>query len=99
MSASRRRYLVAYDVRDDRRLRQVHTTIKGFGWAMQYSVFICDLEPAQRFALLGAVGAIIDHRADSIAMIDLGDPAERGKQCFQFLGVPVALPQSGPLII
>ncbi len=44
MARGRKRYLVAYDIRHQKRLRQVHKTMKAYGWAMQYSVFICDLD-------------------------------------------------------
>ena len=40
---SRRRYLVAYDIRDDRRLRSIAVCTEGYGNAIQYSVFVCDL--------------------------------------------------------
>ena len=39
----RGRYLVAYDIRDPRRLREVHRIVKGYGVSLQYSVFVCDL--------------------------------------------------------
>jgi CRISPR-associated protein Cas2 len=40
---ARRRYLVAYDIRDDRRLRQIASCMEGYGERIQYSVFVCDL--------------------------------------------------------
>jgi CRISPR-associated protein Cas2 len=99
MSEGRRRYLVAYDIRDPRRLRQVHKTLKEFGWAMQYSVFVADLDRVELVELRLALSAIIDHRSDTIALIDVGLPAERGRHCFEFLGVPSVLPTSGPLVL
>lgn len=96
---ARRRYLVAYDIRDERRLRQVHKTVKGFGWAMQYSVFICDLEPIERIRMEEALGGVIHHLADSVAIIDLGVPEERGRGCFSFMGSAPRLPTVGPVII
>lgn len=36
-------YLVAYDIRDDKRLRRVAKVLEGFGARMQYSVFRCRL--------------------------------------------------------
>lgn len=95
----RRRFLVAYDIRDDKRLRRVHKTMKGFGWAMQYSVFICDLDRIELYDMETALGQEIHHGVDSIAMIDLGDPAERGRQCFTFMGAEPVLPTNGPVIL
>jgi len=96
---ARRRYLVAYDIREDRRLRSVHRTMKGYGWAMQYSVFVCDLDPMEVLALKTDIASIIDHRVDSVALLDLGLPAERGKGCFEFMGPAPPLPAGGPLIL
>lgn len=96
---ARRRFLVAYDIRDDRRLRAVHRTVKAFGWPMQYSVFICDLDMMELLDLKTEVGAIIDHRVDSLAFVDLGMPHERGRSCFEFMGHARRLPTSGPLIL
>ena len=97
--ANRRRYLVAYDIRDDKRLRLVYKTMKGYGWRMQYSVFICDLDQMELLSLKTDLGAIIHHAVDSIAMVDLGSPHERGRDCFQFMGAANALPDAGPVII
>jgi CRISPR-associated protein Cas2 len=99
MPKGRRRYLVAYDIREDKRLRQVHRTMKGYGWAMQYSVFICDLDAMELMAMRMDLGILIHHSVDSIAIIDLGEPHERGRQCFSFMGAAPALPQAGPVIL
>jgi CRISPR-associated protein Cas2 len=97
--AARKRFLVCYDIRDDRRLRRVHKTMKSFGWSMQYSVFVCDLSAMEVFALRTAVGEIIDHECDSVALIDCGDPADRGRACFSFLGPLPSLPVAGPVVL
>jgi CRISPR-associated protein Cas2 len=97
--ASRKRYLVCYDIRDPNRLRRVHKTVKSFGWSMQYSVFVCDLDPMEVFSLRAAIGGIIHHEFDNVAFIDCGDPQERGKACFSFLGPLPELPSSGPVIL
>ena len=90
---------MAYDIREDKRLRRVHKTMKGYGWSLQYSVFICDLDAMELLAMRTDLGDIIHHTLDSIAIVDLGAPAERGSECFQFMGVASRLPASGPVII
>ena len=97
--ARRKRYLVAYDIREDKRLRRVHKTMKGYGWALQYSVFVCDLDAIELLAMRTDLGEIIHHALDSIAIVDLGPPDRRGSDCFQFMGVANRLPTSGPVII
>lgn len=99
MARGRKRYLVAYDIRDDKRLRRVYKTMQAYGWAMQYSVFICDLDFVELIGLRADLGAIINHGADSIAIIDLGQPEDRGSKCFSFMGQSHPMPTSGPVII
>lgn len=99
MATHRRRYLVAYDIRDGKRLRRVHKTMKEFGWSMQYSVFICDLDRIELIQMQTRLGDEMNHRADSIAIVDLGDPRDRGRSCFDFMGLAPSLPVSGPVII
>lgn len=41
-------HLVAYDVRDDRRLRQIAQLLEGYGERIQYSVFRCRLTPLEQ---------------------------------------------------
>jgi CRISPR-associated protein Cas2 len=97
--ATRKRFLVCYDIRDPTRLRKVHKTMKAFGWAMQFSVFVCDLDPTEVFALRTRIGGIISHDVDSIALIDCGDPSERGRGCFSFMGPLPSLPSAGPVVL
>jgi len=99
MSGGRRRYLVAYDIREPRRLRQVHSAMKGFGYPLQYSVFLCDLDASEKILLRHAVGDLINHHEDSLAIVDLGDPGRRGIECFEFMGVVSPLPAMGSQIV
>jgi CRISPR-associated endonuclease Cas2 len=48
MTTSRSRYLVTYDVADDKRRDRVHRTLLDFGDALQFSVFLCDLNERER---------------------------------------------------
>ena len=66
---------------------------------MQYSVFLSDLDMMEFLELRQELGEIIHHGEDSVAMIDLGDPLERGKECFTFMGVSLPLPTSGPVVL
>ena len=97
--ATRKRFLVCYDIRDPTRLRRVHKKMKSFGWSMQYSIFVCDLDPTEVFALRTAIGSIINHEMDNVALIDVGDPRERGRSSFSFLGPIPELPTAGPVVL
>lgn len=99
MSTARARFLVSYDISDSKRLRLVHKTVKDYGWPMQYSVFICDLDAVEVLLLKQELSSIIHHGEDSVAFVNLGPPANRGRDCFEFMGLRTALPTSGPTVI
>lgn len=94
----RRRFLVAYDIRDPKRLREVHSGMKRFGYPLQYSVFICDLDAIEKLGLREVIGARMNQKVDSLVLVDLGDPSTRGIDCFEFMGVAPSLPRAGPTI-
>lgn len=96
---ARRRYLVAYDISDAGRLRAVHATMKGFGLAFQYSVFICDLDVREKIDMRIELGQAIDHGEDRIAIIDLGPLDTSPDVLFEFLGRRSALPIRGPQVL
>jgi len=84
--ADRTRHLLAYDIRDPRRLRRVHKVAKEFGYALQYSVFVCDLTTVELLALKTKLIAEANLSVDSIGFFDLGPAASRGIECIEFLG-------------
>lgn len=96
---TRKRYLVAYDIRDDRRLRAVHKTMKGYGDPLQYSVFLCDLDPSERVQMKADLRMVMNDWIDSVAIVELGDPRGRGLECFEFLGPTMRLPRTGPRVV
>jgi len=96
---SRRRFLVAYDIADPKRWRQVYDVVRGHGDRMQYSLYICDLTEVERMHLLFALRAVINHRDDRVAIVDLGDPAGRTATAIEFMGTALPLPDIGPLIV
>lgn len=97
----RTRYLIAYDIRHDRRLREVHAIAKKFGHALQYSVFICDLDEREKYAMRLELAQVLNHVVDSVVFVNLGDPSSRGTECFEFMaaGGRADLPNGGPVIL
>jgi CRISPR-associated protein Cas2 len=86
--ALRRRYLVAYDIRDPKRLRAVHRLLKANGYPVQYSVFVCDLTKSEKITFCWAVGETVDHALDSVVLVDLGEAGQAADR-FECLGVAV----------
>jgi CRISPR-associated protein Cas2 len=94
---ARRRYLVAYDIRDDRRLRMIATCMEGYGTRIQYSVFICDLSERELFIMRGDIETRMKMSEDSVMVIDLGAAGDSSR--FLFLGHHEKLPSSGAVIV
>jgi CRISPR-associated protein Cas2 len=94
---ARRRYLVAYDIREDRRLRNVAACMEGYGERIQYSVFICDLSDQEAVLLRGDVQARMKTSEDSVMIIDLGRAGDSSR--FLFLGHHEKLPASSAVIV
>lgn len=81
-----RRYLMAYDIADPKRLRRVCTLMEDHGERLQYSVFLCDLSAAEGAELESAV---MNLHEESVIQIDLG-PCTRPPQSAPSAAPPVA---------
>jgi len=95
----RRRYLVTYDIREPRRLRKVHQAMRGFGYPLQYSVFVCDLDWSEKVEMRLRIGELIRHNEDSVALVDLGDCTAPSARRFEFLGTMQGLPEGGAHVV
>lgn len=94
---ARRRYLVAYDIRDDRRLRSIAGCMEGYGTRIQYSVFICDLSFQEKIAMRSDIESLMKASEDSVMLIDLGHAGDSSR--FLFLGHHEKLPTSAAVIV
>lgn len=79
-------YLVCYDIADDKRLRKVFKTCSNFGVHLQFSVFECDLNPAEKIEMETLLVNIIHHDEDQVLFVGLG-PAE-GRRVITAIGLP-----------
>lgn len=95
----RNRYIVAYDVSDGKRLRSVFKKMNGFGDALQYSVFACDLSAKERVLLEEALSDIIDVKEDRVLIIDIGPVEGRGAGVVRTLGRQVKPKQREALVV
>lgn len=94
---ARRRYLIAYDISDPKRLRKVIKVMESFGERLQYSVFLCDLSEAERALWETEIRGVIHHIEDSIVWIDLG--ALAAAPPVNVVGSPRRLPTTGATIV
>ncbi len=94
---ARRRYLVAYDIRDERRLRSIAVCMEGYGTRIQYSVFVCDLSEQEKVIMRGDIESLMKASEDSVMVIDLGQAGDSSR--FLFLGHHERLPTSGSVIV
>jgi CRISPR-associated protein Cas2 len=94
---ARRRYLVAYDIRDDRRLRSIAVCMEGYGERIQYSVFVADLSDREKYLMRSDIESRMKHTEDSVMIIDLGAVGDSSR--FLFLGHHEKLPASGTVIV
>lgn len=93
----RHRYLVAYDIRDPKRLRMIAEIIKSYGQRLQYSVYVCDMTIAELCDLRFAVRDTFSANKDSVMIVPLGEGYDT--QAFEFMGVRPCLPTSGAVIV
>ena len=81
-------YLVCYDVADDKRLRRAFKVCRNFGDHLQYSIFECDLSPAERIELEEGLKKIINQDEDQVLFVALGPAEGRGDRVITALGLP-----------
>jgi CRISPR-associated protein Cas2 len=63
--------IVAYDIRDPKRLRRVAKTCEDFGCRHQLSVFLCRISPTDLVRLKARLEDIIDPMQDQVLFIRL----------------------------
>jgi CRISPR-associated protein Cas2 len=91
-------YLVCYDICDDKRLRKVFKTMRGWGDHLQYSVFECHLTPTDLVRLRAELSLIIQHKEDQVLFVHLGPSEGRGEKVITALG-KAYIPLDSPCII
>ena len=81
-------YLVTYDIADEKRLRQVFQTMRGYGDHLQFSVFECLLTASDLARLRAELAGIIHHTEDQVLFVYLGPAEGRGDRVITALGKP-----------
>lgn len=95
----RTRYLVTYDISDEKRLRRVFKCMRGYGDALQYSVFRCDLSDQERILLLEDLTTIIHHQEDQVLLVNLGPAEGTAQERVEVLGRASPAPIRSAVVI
>ncbi len=95
----RRCYLVAYDVREDKRLRRAHEVMKGYGEPWQYSVFYCALKAIDRVRMERDLRDVLNLREDQVVIVDLGSNEEAARASATVLGPSLPGRDGGIVVI
>jgi CRISPR-associated protein Cas2 len=95
----RNRYIVTYDISDDKRRDAVYKTLRGFGDHLQFSVFRCDLSERERVDMTAAVHPLIDHSQDQVLIVDLGPVDGRAAGCISSIGRSYKNPERTVVIL
>ncbi|RLP08362.1 CRISPR-associated endoribonuclease Cas2 [cas2] [Propionibacterium ruminifibrarum] len=93
---ARRRYLIAYDIANPKRLRAVVKLMEDFGTRLQYSVFLCDLRRAELAVWRAALADVVELKEDSVIVIDLGAV---GVTPIEVIGLARNLPGHGAVVV
>ena len=93
--------LITYDVATEseggkRRLRRVARACQDFGQRVQYSVFECEVDPAQWTKLRARLLKEIDAKTDSLRFYPLG---ANWQPRVEHVGAKPALDLNGPLVM
>jgi CRISPR-associated protein Cas2 len=83
------RYIVTYDIPDDRRRNRLAKTLLDFGIRVQYSVFECLLEADTRKKLDEAVQTVIDVEEDGVRIYPLCGNCEKNTRIIGIGEMPV----------
>lgn len=73
---ARRTWLIAYDIREPRRLRRVHAYLREQAVPVQYSVFVTRCTSKQVADIRARLSEIIDHKADDVRIYQVPDQAQ-----------------------
>lgn len=93
-----RRYVIAYDVHDDRRRSRVAKKLESYGDRVQFSVFVVDVRTARFERLRAALVRLIEPQEDSVLFCDMGPLTVSLDTRFSYLGLSRPLTGNSAII-
>ena len=99
----RRTWLIAYDIREPRRLNRLHRFIVQHAVMVQYSVYLFEGHGGELSRLLSGIRKLIDQRVDDVRVYPVPDRPEihtlgRGTLPAETWLVPETTPRMGRLL-
>ena len=90
--SKRRRYLLTYDISDDKRRSEVFYLCRQNGDHTQYSVFLLELNDRELIALQAQIESFIHHLEDQVLIADLGRADHESGKIIASIGKPYEPP-------
>jgi CRISPR-associated protein Cas2 len=91
----RRCYLVCYDIRNQKRWRQIFKIMNGHGEHWQYSVFFCVLKEIDRVRMQSRLEEAMNLKEDQLVIIDLGPNEDAARDAATVLGPSLPVGEKG----
>ena len=91
-------YLVCYDISDPARLRLVHRIMRGYGDAIQKSVFRCELSGRQLALMKSRLIDAVKHDEDQVLILHTGPVQSDRSWRAETIGRPLAHPEQVVLV-
>lgn len=82
----RSRYVVTYDISDDRRRDKVFRTLHGFGDHTQYSVFLCELDETELIRMRERLRPHVNEPDDQVLVVEIGPAARSAEPRIEAIG-------------
>lgn len=99
MRGDAHRYLIAYDVPDDRRRTRVARVLQEFGDRVQFSVFVVDGVPSRMVRIRAKLSDTLKLTTDSVLICDLGRVSALSPEIFSFLGRDREITEQSAVIV
>lgn len=77
----RQSYIVCYDIRDEKRLRNVAKIIEGYGRRIQYSIFYCRINSCSLEKMRWELGKILE-KEDGLMIVPLCETCAKRLSAF-----------------
>lgn len=89
---TRRRYLITYDIADDKRRTKVFKALFANADHTQFSVFVGDFDDRELVEIRGELATLIKDTEDQVLIADLGSAEHEAGKIIAHLGKPYAPP-------